>query len=264
MTRFSSPVSALVICMDEADMIGQCLESVDFCAEIIVVDSGSTDRTLDVVQEFIAKGYPIRLFHNDWSGFPRQRLFALDHARQPWCLSIDPDERVDDSLRQAIVAATRTANNGIDGWYIRRRDWLKGYGYAHRWVLHNRLLRLFRREVATMDLTSRVHESFVVPGETRTIESGVLLHRREISVNDDLARAKTYSGLTVATLVERGKKPGLIRLVLSPFGNFLKFYLAKRYFLCGRHGFIYSMSVMIYSYATEAKLYEASQDKERA
>jgi glycosyltransferase involved in cell wall biosynthesis len=264
MTRFASPVSALIICVNEADMIGPCLESIDFCAEIIVVDSGSTDGTIECVNSYIAKGYPIRLLHNDWSGFPRQRQFALDHATQPWCLSIDPDERVDGPLRQSIVAAAQTANNGVDGWYIRRRDWLKGYGYAHRWVLHNRLLRLFRREVATMDLTSRVHESFSVPGETRTIQSGVLLHRREISVEDDLARANTYSRLKVATLVERGKKPGLVRLVLSPLGNFLKFYLAKRYFLCGRHGFIYSMSVMIYSYATEAKLYEASQDKDQA
>jgi hypothetical protein len=131
-------------------------------------------------------------------------------------------------------------------------------------VLHNRLLRLFRREGATLDLSARVHESFGVPGETSTIESGVLLHRREISVEEDLARANAYSSLKVATLVDRGKKPGLVRLVLSPLGNFLKFYLAKRYFLCGRHGFIYSMSVMIYSYATEAKLYEASQGNDPA
>lgn len=264
MTRFASPVSALIICVNEADMIGPCLESIDFCAEIIIVDSGSTDGTIECVQGYIARGYPIRLLHNDWPGFPRQRQFALDHATQRWCLSIDPDERVDDQLRQSIITATRTASDSMGGWYIRRRDWLKGYGYAHRWVLHNRLLRLFRREGATMDLNARVHESFGVPGETSTIESGVLLHRREISVEEDLARANTYSSLKVATLVDRGKKPGLVRLVLSPFGNFLKFYLVKRYFLCGRHGFIYSMSVMIYSYATEAKLYEASQGNDPA
>ncbi|MBZ9873023.1 glycosyltransferase family 2 protein [Mesorhizobium sp. BR1-1-9] len=264
MTRFASPISALIICMNEADMIGPCLESIDFCAEIVIVDSGSTDATLDIVRQFVAEGYPIKLLHNGWPGFPHQRQFALDHATQPWCLSIDPDERVDDRLRQSIVAAVETANAGISGWYIRRRDWLKGYGYAHRWVLHNRLLRLFRREGATIDLTARVHESFGVSGETGTIESGVLLHRREISVEEDLARANAYSSLKAATLVEKGKKPGLVRLVLSPLGNFLKFYLAKRYFLCGRHGFVYSMSVMIYSFATEAKLYEASQASEPA
>ncbi|MEI8713941.1 glycosyltransferase family 2 protein [Mesorhizobium sp. M7A.F.Ca.US.001.01.1.1] len=263
MTRFSSPVSALVICMNEADMIGECLESVDFCAEIIVVDSGSTDSTLDVVNAFIAKGYPIRLFHNDWPGFPRQRQFALDQATQPWCLSIEADEAIDDVLRQSITSVTQLGNDAFDGWYIRRRDKLKGYGYAHRWVLHNRLLRLFRRDKATMDLNLRVHESFEVPGETGTIENGVLLHRREMTIAEDLARANTYSSLKVATLVERAKKPGLIRLVLSPLGNFLKFYLAKRYFLCGRHGFVYSMLVMVYSFATEAKLYEAWRDNDR-
>ncbi|MBZ9997545.1 glycosyltransferase family 2 protein [Mesorhizobium sp. BH1-1-4] len=259
MTRFASPISALIICMNEAGMIGPCLDSVDFCAEIIVVDSGSTDGTLDIVREFITKGYPIRLIHNDWPGFPRQRQFALDHATQLWCLAIEADEAVDDELRQSIIAAIGPGNDAVDGWYIRRRDKLKGYGYAHRWVLHNRLMRLFRRDKATMDLSLRVHESFEVPGETRTIDNGVILHRREVTVEEDLARANTYSSLKVATLVERGKKPGLVRLVLSPLGNFLKFYLAKRYFLCGRHGFVYSMSVMIYSFATEAKLYEASR-----
>jgi glycosyltransferase involved in cell wall biosynthesis len=264
MTQFSSPVSALIICMNEADMIAQCLDSIEFCAEIIIVDSGSTDGTLECIGEYIAKGYPIRLLHNDWPGFPRQRQFALDHATQPWCLCIEADERVDDELRQSIIiAVTQPTNDAIDGWYIRRRDWLKGYGYAHRWVLHNRLLRLFRRDKATMDITLRVHESFEVPGETRTIGSGMLLHRREMSVEEDLARANSYSSLKVATLVEKGKKPGLTRLLLSPFGNFLKFYLLKRYFLCGRYGFVYSMTVMVYSFATEAKLYEALQDNAR-
>ncbi|WP_245273815.1 glycosyltransferase family 2 protein [Mesorhizobium sp. LNHC209A00] len=172
MTRFASPVSALIICVNEADMIGPCLESIDFCAEIIIVDSGSTDGTVECVESYIAKGYPITLLHNDWPGFPRQRQFALDHANQPWCLSIDPDERVDDRLRQSIVAIAGAAGGKASGWYMRRRDWLKGYGYAHRWVLHNRLLRLFRREGASMDLTARVHESIHVPGETDTIEEG--------------------------------------------------------------------------------------------
>ncbi|WP_245469538.1 glycosyltransferase, partial [Mesorhizobium sp. M7A.F.Ca.MR.362.00.0.0] len=104
--------------MNEADMIGECLESVDFCAEIIVVDSGSTDSTLDVVNGYIAKGYPIRLFHNDWPGFPRQRQFALDQATQPWCLSIEADEAIDDVLRQSIMNVTQLGNDAFDGWYI--------------------------------------------------------------------------------------------------------------------------------------------------
>ena len=68
---------------------------------------------------YIAKGYPITLLHNDWSGFPRQRQFALDHATQPWCLSIDPDERVDDPLRQSIVAgdAERPTMTSTDGTF---------------------------------------------------------------------------------------------------------------------------------------------------
>jgi glycosyltransferase involved in cell wall biosynthesis len=264
MTRFACPVSAMIICMNEADMIGPCLESIDFCAEIVMVDAGSTDGTLDIIRAFIARGYPIKLFHKDWLGYTRQRQFALDQATQPWCLLIDADEAVDDALRQSVLAVTQPGTNEVDGWYIRRRDKLKGYGYAHPWVLHNRLLRLFRRDKATMDLDLRVHESFQVPGKTGTIGSGVLLHRREVTIAEEMARANSYSTLKVATLVEKGRKPGLGRLILSPLGNFLKFYLAKRYFLCGRHGFVYSMWVFVYSFATEAKLYQATEEKEAA
>lgn len=258
MPRFAAPISALVICKDEADMIGDCLDSLDFCAEIVVVDSGSTDGTLDIVARYRDAGWPIRLIHNDWPGFPRQRLFALERAGQPWCLSIEADERVDPDLRQALQAAVALADaRGIEGWYIRRRDWLDGYGYAHPWVLHNRLMRFFRRDKATMDTAVRVHESFEVPGRTGIVRSGTLLHRRALTVAGELRRADTYSTLKVATLMEKGVRPSLAKLVVSPFANFLKFYLLKRYVLCGRPGFVYAMMLLVYSFATEAKLFEA-------
>jgi glycosyltransferase involved in cell wall biosynthesis len=259
MTRFASPVSALIICKNEVDMIGPCLESLDFCAEIVVVDSGSTDGTLEAIDRYSADGFPIKLVHNDWPGFPRQRQFALERATQPWCLCIEADERVDDDLKKSIVAAVNSANPTMEGWYIRRRDWLNGYGYAHRWVLHNRLFRLFRRDKVSIDVTVRVHESFAVQGKTAVMAKGVLLHRRAMSLQDDMARANSYSTLKVATLLEQGRKPRLTRLVFSPLANFLKFYLLKRYILCGRHGFVYAMMVMVYSFATEAKLFEANQ-----
>lgn len=264
MSQFNIPVSALIICKNEVDMIADCLQSVDFCAEIVVVDSGSTDGTLECIADHIAKGYPIRLFHNDWPGFARQRLFALQQATQPWCLCIEADERADEDLRQSIAEIVRSGEANIDGWFIRRRDYLKGYGYAHRWVAHNRIFRLFRRDKAKMDVAQRVHESFKVPGRTTLIKKGMLLHRRATSLTEDLKRTNSYSSLKVEAQTEQGEKPSMSRLVFSPWINFLKFYVGKRYFLCGRHGYVHSAMVFLYSYVTEAKLFEARDERRAA
>ena len=102
--RFSSPVTALIICKDSADFIADTLASLDFCAEIVIVDSGSTDGTLDIVERYRADGYPVKLLHNDWPGFARQRRFTLEQATQPWYLSVDADEKLGSGIAVAFVA----------------------------------------------------------------------------------------------------------------------------------------------------------------
>lgn len=257
--RFASPVTALIICKDSADFIAETLSSLDFCAEIVVVDSGSTDGTLDIVERYRTDGYPIKLLHNDWPGFARQRRFALEQATQPWCLSVDADEKLDDRLRSAVQGVVAKDDASVSGWYVRRRDRLAGYGPAHPGVLHNRLLRLFRRDRASMDISERVHESYTVTGKTRVIEDGALLHLREVSLAEDIARANTYSSLKASALLDKGIRPNWFKLLLSPPYTFLKFYLLKRYFLCGRAGFDYAATMAIYSHLTEAKLFELSR-----
>ncbi len=257
-TRFASPVTAVIICKNEADLIGACLEGVDFCSEIVVVDSGSTDGTLETVERYKADGFPIRLLHQDWLGFGPQKQFALDQATRPWLLVVDADEQVDDDLKQAIAAAVAADDPHVSAWYIRRRDWLAGYGFAHRWVAHNRMLRLMRAGKARVDQDKTVHESFLVDGATATIRRGLLLHRREMNIEDDLARADRYSTEKAAHRQASG-----VRLVLSPPYTFIKFYLLKRYFLCGRPGFIYAMMMMVYTFLTEAKAYRASVGADR-
>jgi glycosyltransferase involved in cell wall biosynthesis len=264
LTDKAAPVSALIICRDERDLIGECLESVGFCADIMVVDSGSTDGTLDIIEGYRARGYPIRLRHQDWLGYARQKQLALELASQPWCLVIDADERVDGQLRASIVAITQDSDPKVCGWYVRRRDWLAGYGLAHRLVLHNRILRLFRSGKARLDLGRPIHESFLVDGPTATIERGLLLHMRDLSIEDDVLRANRYSTLKAAMRRTEGRKPSTVRLVFSPPFTFLKFYLLKRYFLCGRPGFIYAVMMMIYSFLTEAKLFRARLDEDRS
>ena len=94
--------SAAIICLNEAACIGKCLESLSDFAEIVVVDSGSSDATLAIVDEFIRRGFPIRLINQAWLGYARQKQFALDQAREPWVFSIDADEWLDDDLRASL------------------------------------------------------------------------------------------------------------------------------------------------------------------
>src|ERR1700728_923809 len=95
-------VSAAVICLNEAACIGKCLESLRDCAEIVVVDSGSTDATAAIVDGLVQRGFPIRLIHQPWLGYARQKQLALDLATQPWVFSIDADEWLDEDLRATL------------------------------------------------------------------------------------------------------------------------------------------------------------------
>src|SRR5690349_7513078 len=99
-TRFAA--SAALICLDEAACIGKCLESLSGFAEIVVVDSGSTDGTLAIVDDFARRGFPIRLVRQPWLGYARQKQLALDLATEPWAFSIDADEWLDEDLRASL------------------------------------------------------------------------------------------------------------------------------------------------------------------
>ena len=263
MQRFATPVSAVIVCKDEADLIGECLESVDFCAEIVVVDSGSTDGTLDIIEKYRADGFPIKLLLHDWMGYAPQKQYGLDHATQPWWLVIDADEKADGELKAEIVATVEADDPKVNAWYIRRCDWLPGYGYAHRCVLHNRILRLFRNGKARIDPDSTIHEAYFIEGAKSIISRGLLLHMRDMTLEKDVARTNKYSTQKSEVQWTQGRRPSAFRLIFSPPFTFVKFYLLKRYFLCGRPGFIYAAMMMVYSFLTEAKLYLAAHGRGR-
>src|SRR5450631_1424476 len=114
-TRRALGLSAAVICLNEAACIGNCLESLRDCAEIVVVDSGSTDATPAIVDDFVRRGFPIRFIHQPWLGYAQQKQFALDQTRERWILSVDADEWLDDDLR-ASLPRLMAAEESVSGW----------------------------------------------------------------------------------------------------------------------------------------------------
>lgn len=255
------PVSAFIICKNEADFIIDCLESVAFCNDIVVVDSGSTDGTLERIAELQRKGLKIRLFQRDWPGFAAQKQFALDQAKGPWCLGIDADERVDARLAQQL-ASLPVADDGPAAYEIARRDYLPGYGYPPDLVHRRRVLRLVRKGKGQYDLTQSVHEKLVIDGVSARLADGEFLHFRNLLISQEIAKNDAYATLKARERVGRGDRGGLLPLSGKPLAQFAKYYLIQRYFLCGGAGFIYAAMMALYTFLTEAKLYRLARESD--
>src|ERR1700733_5986729 len=168
-------LSAAVIFPNEAACIGKCLESLRDCAEIVVVDSGSTDATPAIVDDFIRRGFPVRFIHQPWLGYARQKQFALDQAKEPWILSVDADEWLDDELRMSLPRLM-AANESVSGWKVRRS--LTLYGQANpvsRWTRPEHILRLPRGGRGGLHPALLLHEGLVADhGETPIARDGLL------------------------------------------------------------------------------------------
>jgi len=105
LTSEKLPLSAYVICLNEIEYLGNCIESLQCCKEIVIVDSGSKDGTLELIEKYKSDGYPIKFIHNDWPGYAAQKQFALEQCSEPWCLSIDSDERLDEILKNELTSS---------------------------------------------------------------------------------------------------------------------------------------------------------------
>ncbi len=251
------PVSAYIICFNEERVIGDCIASLDFCSEIVIVDSGSTDRTLEIIADYEKRGFPIVLSHNDWPGFAKQKQLAFEKCSQDWRLNMDADERVDDNLKAAIGKALGNVSDKISAFAFPRRDLLPGYGYAHKLVGHKYVTKLARKDRARYILDRAVHEEFRVDGKVQEISSGFLLHDREMTVAQEAEKNVGYARLKAAERLQKGRKPSALRLFVSPPLTFLKYWLLKRYILCGQAGFIYAGMFGLYSFVTEAEHFRA-------
>jgi hypothetical protein len=256
--KSTAEISAFVICKDESATIRRCIESLSFCREIVVVDSGSTDGTLAIIRSMIEEGLPIRLIEREWPGYAKQKQFALDATEGLWALSLDADEYIDDELRAEILALPLDGTE-MTGFWMRRRDHLPGYGYPPSIVHARYLLRLVRKDKARFDTTQLVHESLSADGPTQRLKGGVLMHHRNMSVAAESAVMNKYSTLKARDKHARGMTTGPLRLIFLCIGEFVKTYVGQRYFVCGKAGIVHALLRAEYVLLTEAKLQRLSQ-----
>jgi len=257
------PLSAFIICKNEAAVIGNCVRTLAECEEIVVVDSGSTDGTLDVLRGLRDEGFPLRVIERPWPGFAAQKQFALEQCTRPWAINVDADERLDPDFRRALPGLL-AAPESVAAWRILRRPYLVGAGYAPRAAHEGRMLRLVRRERARYNLALLVHEAMLVQGEVRDAPEGTLLHFRTQTVDEQTRKEAGYAVLKARQLAGEGKRPRILRMLFNPFVYFARYYFVRRMFLCGWPGFFTAANAALYTFLCEARLWQDAHARDAA
>lgn len=227
-------LSACIITLNEADRIDACLDSLAFCDEMIVVDSGSTDGTRE---RATAKG--ARVLERGFDGYRAQKDFAVGAARHDWVLCLDADERVTPELRAAIE---RERDNGFAdhaGYRFARLTEYFGAWLRHGNAYPDRVMRLFDRRRGGWRGGREIHEHASVDGKVATL-SGDLEHRAYRSLSDHLARLERYARLMAEHLHAKGRRAHVANIVFNPFWRFVRGYLLRAGFLDGWRGLVYA------------------------
>jgi glycosyltransferase involved in cell wall biosynthesis len=241
-------LSACVVAKDEADRIGDCLASLAFCDEILVVDAHSSDATRE-----IAAAHGARVIERDWPGHVAQKEFAVRAARHDIVLCVDADERVSPELAEEIQGLRKAGFPGPAGWRLPRLSW-----YLGRWIRHGTWypdpqLRLFDRRRgrwAGRDPHDRVALDGA-PGDLR----GHLLHHPYRSLEDHLATIDRYTTIMARGLADEGRRARLFDLALRPPARFLRCYCLQRGFLDGWRGLLLASLAAHYVRLKYAKLW---------
>jgi glycosyltransferase involved in cell wall biosynthesis len=226
-------LSVIVITRNEAANVGDCLDSVAFADERVVVDDNSDDATAELAAQ---KG--ARVVAHPFKGFGAQKNYALSLAQYDWVLSIDADERVSPSLRAEIEAAV--GKPGADGYELPRLSSFCGRPMRHSGWYPDYVLRLFRRGRArfTDDI---VHERVVCDGPVMRLKEP-LLHTPVVRLEDALSRMDRYSTAGAEMLVARGKRVSFFSGISHGAWTFVRTYILRAGFLDGREGFLLAVA----------------------
>lgn len=226
-------ISAVIITFNEAKNIADCLKSLEFCDEYIVVDAGSHDETVRIAEQLGA-----RVVHNDWMGFGPQKNFALSLAQNEWVLSVDADERVTKSLASEILRAVEASS--ADGYLIPRRSSFCGRSMTYSGWSPNYVLRLFRRSQARFS-DHLVHERVICNGKITRLRE-YILHYPVWRLEDALRRMDQYSTLSARAIENSNRRVSFTTGIIHGLWTFVRTYVLQRGFLDGREGFLLAVA----------------------
>ena len=249
------PITVAIISRNAAAVIQACLESVGFADDIVMVDSGSVDETIEIARRFGA-----RILHHEWQGFGLQKQFAVSQARHDWVLCVDTDERVTPALAQSL--RTVFANPMYKAYEMPRCNRFMG-----RWLRHGEgypdlSMRFFDRRFADWS-DDAVHEK-VMTSEAVGRLAGDLLHESAQDLGAYLSKQNRYTTVQAETLFAQGKRSSVIQVVSSPLARFGKFYFFRLGFLDGLPGLVHIAIGCHNSFIKYAKLYDRQRKQDSA
>lgn len=245
-------ISATIITLNEEKDLPRCLDSLGFADEIIVVDSGSADRTVEVATKMGAK-----VVQEPWHGYGAQKNFAMSLAKSDWVLNVDADEVVTPELREEILSEIRSAQSAA-GYSVARKTY-----YLGRWIKHggwypNYVTRLAQRSKGNWT-EPNVHEELQIQGELRQLRNP-LLHYTFSDIADQVRTNLRYSRQGAMDLHAKDVRPSFVKILAKPLGKFFETYLLKRGFLDGLPGFIISINAAHSMFLKYAYLWELSRE----
>jgi glycosyltransferase involved in cell wall biosynthesis len=249
------PLTVIVPTYNEEVNLRECLESVSFADEILVVDSFSTDETLAIAREFDA-----RILQHEYVYSAHQKNWAIPQASHEWILLVDADERVTPGLRAEILELLQAGPEN-DGYWVRRANHFLGRRMRHCGWESDTVIRLFRRDVARY-LDRKVHAEIDLPGPLPTLRHP-LEHHTLRSFRQYWRKLQMYSEWGALQMHAEGRRAGALQLFGRPIARFVKMYVLRLGFLEGMHGLALSMFGAFSVYLKYARLWEMSLGAER-
>jgi (heptosyl)LPS beta-1,4-glucosyltransferase len=238
----TTKISVILICKNEENKIRHCLESVAWADEIVVVDSGSTDSTLDIVRAFTGKIYS----HTEWKGFGPQKRLAESHATNDWVLALDADEVVSDALRDEILSAVNNADDKTV-FRLNRLTYFCGKFIHHSGWHPDRIVRLYNKKHYHYN-DAFVHEAVACEGARRVDLKSKLLHYQVLSLEDYIDKRNKYARAWAESQYAKGRKTNVIEIFARSFFAFLRHYVFRLGVLDGYHGILISVIQMQYTF----------------
>lgn len=241
-------ITAVILAKNEENNLVDCLDSLMWASEIIVIDDESTDRTMELAKSKNAKVVRRALRQN----FSKQRNYALTIAENEWVLFVDADERVSPELAQEILKVV--SDNKKDGYFIPREDKLFGKILKHGELSNKKFIRLGK----TGKWNGAVHEEWKINGKVGTLKNP-LIHLPHQSLSEFISEINFYTTIRAEELYKQGIRSSWYSIILYTKGKFLYTYLIKLGFLDGLPGFVLSLIMSMHSFLVRSKLYLLSK-----
>ena len=228
----TNKLSVVIITKNEENFITDAIKSASFADEVIILDSGSIDKTCEIAKELGAK-----IYQNEWLGFGPQKNRAVELAKNDWVFVLDSDERITEELKDEIVTTLKEPQ--FNGYFIARLNNFFGKNIKNCGLYPDYSIRLFNKNYGKFNDVS-VHESVQLTSKAAHLKNH-MIHLAYESIEEFIQKQNRYSSLN-------HKKKSLIKAIINPYWTFFKLYILKKGFLDGWHGFVISKLYAQYTF----------------